>query len=229
MPSTLILSRADENDIDGFLDCMHSAFRDNEVITAFFGYDTPESRAKAKERIAAYMKKGGQSVWLKVVEQETGKIISGSWWMIYPNWVPSEDLTESAAAKLTVDYLEGEDKEKAEALIRDLMTRRARYTYGHPHVFLALLFTDSSYQRSGAGSLHIEWGVALADQLFLPWYVEGTPAGHRLYAKYGAKDLEKVRFEARSPSNPHGKPWINEQTVMRREPLKTAIRREAKN
>ncbi|KIK61958.1 hypothetical protein GYMLUDRAFT_198772, partial [Collybiopsis luxurians FD-317 M1] len=194
MPSTLILSRADEADIDGFLDCLYPAFRGNDLGTVFFGYDTPASRASAKERIAASMKKGGQNVWLKVVEQETGKIISGSWWMIYPNWVPSDDLTEGAAAKVTIDYLENEDKIRAETLLRDLLTRRARYTHTHPHVLLAFLFTDPPYQKLGAGSLQVEWGITLANELFVPWYVEATPTGHHLYAKSGAKDLERVRL-----------------------------------
>ncbi|KIK61965.1 hypothetical protein GYMLUDRAFT_42388 [Collybiopsis luxurians FD-317 M1] len=226
MSSTLILSRADEADIDSLLDCLYPAFRGNDLGTVFFGYDTPASRASAKERIAASMKKGGQNVWLKVIEQETGKMISGSWWIIYPNWVPSDDFTANAAAKVTIDYLEGEDKIRAEALLRDWMTRRTRYMYSHPHVLLAFLFTHPTYQKFGAGSLQVEWGVTLANDLFLPWYVEGTPAGHHLYAKYGAKDLERVRLEA---SDPNGRAWISEYTMMRREPLKTAISTKARS
>jgi len=81
MPS-LILSRASETDIDELLDPLYAAFKGNDLRTMFFGHDMPASRASAKVRIAASMKKGGQNVWLKVIEKETGKVISGSWWMV---------------------------------------------------------------------------------------------------------------------------------------------------
>ncbi|KAF5384622.1 hypothetical protein D9757_007516 [Collybiopsis confluens] len=134
MPSTLVISRADETDIDGILGLIYSAFKGNDLREAFFGHDTPESRASAKERIAASMRTGQQNVWLKVVEQETGRMVSGSWWMVYPNLDSSENLSESAAAKRNVDYLYGEDKVKGELFVRDWMTRRARYMYGHAHI-----------------------------------------------------------------------------------------------
>ncbi|KAE9399193.1 hypothetical protein BT96DRAFT_994163 [Gymnopus androsaceus JB14] len=224
MPS-LILSRASETDIDELLDPLYAAFKGNDLRTMFFGHDTPASRASAKARIAASMKKGGQNVWLKVIEKETGKVISGSWWMIYPNWVPSEGFTETAAAKVSIDYLEGDDRYMGEAMLKDWMMRRARYMYSHSHLLLALLFTDPTYQKCGAGSMQVQWGTTLADQLFVPMYIEGTPTGHHLYAKNGAADLEKVRFEIKNPRDLK-EIWINEYTMMRREPCKSAIERE---
>lgn len=82
MPKNLILSRATEADIDALLDPLYAAFEGNDIRTMFFGHDTPASRASAKERIAASMRQGGQNVWLKVVEKETGRVVSGSWWMV---------------------------------------------------------------------------------------------------------------------------------------------------
>lgn len=78
----LQLSRATEADIDSLLDPLYAAFEGNDLRTMFFGHDTPKSRASAKERIAATMKAGGQNVWLKVVKQETGRVVGGSWWMV---------------------------------------------------------------------------------------------------------------------------------------------------
>lgn len=142
-----------------------------------------------------------------------------------------------------------------EAMLKDWMTRRAKYMYGHPHIrkylsssklsvpqclirraVLALLFTAPSAQRLGAGSMQVQWGTALADQLLVPWYVEGTPAGHKLYAANGAADLEKVRFVApaggkeasgEAASDGRGE-WVSEYTMMRREPRRVSIEREAR-
>ncbi|KAF4307054.1 Acyl-CoA N-acyltransferase [Botryosphaeria dothidea] len=232
----LQLSRATEADIDSLLDPLYAAFEGNDLRTMFFGHDTPKSRASAKERISATMKAGGQNVWLRVVEQETGRVVGGSWWMIYPNWVPHPSLTPDAAAAVSIDYLDGEDRVMGETMLKDWMTRRARYMYGHPHILLALLFTSPSVQRLGAGSMQVQWGTALADQLLVPWYVEGTPAGHKLYAANGADDLEKVRCVARAGGKDgsgvkasDGKSeWVSEYTMMKREPRRTVVEREAR-
>jgi hypothetical protein len=142
---------------------------------------------------------------------------------IYPNWVPANGVTKQNP----IDHLEGDEREMGEALIRDMLEHSVRYTHGHPHILLALLFTDPSVQKSGAGSMQVQWGNALADQLFLPWYVKGSPAAYHLYASNGAKDLEYVRNEVKSPSDPT-KVWVGEYTVMRREPLRTTIKQKAR-
>ncbi|KAF4546641.1 Acyl-CoA N-acyltransferase [Lasiodiplodia theobromae] len=230
----LQLSRATEADIDAFIDPIYAAFEGVDIRTMFFGHDTPASRESTKARIAGWMREGNQNVWLKVVEQETGRIVSGSWWMIYPHWTPNPDITpETAAAAVSLDFLEGDDRTMTEDLMRDWVARRVRHMYGHPHILLALLFTAPDAQRLGAGSMQVQWGTALADQLLVPWYVEATPAGHRLYAANGAADVEKVQTEAR-PRDAKKKAsdgrdvWVCEYTLMKREPRRTAVEREAR-
>lgn len=82
MAPTLQLSRATEADIDAFIGPIYAAFEGVDIRTMFFGHDTPASRESTKARIAKWMREGNQNVWLKVVEQETGRIVSGSWWMV---------------------------------------------------------------------------------------------------------------------------------------------------
>lgn len=36
----------------------------------------------------------------------------------------------------------------------------------------------------------LQWGCDLADQLFLPSWVEASPTGNFLYRKYGYKDVD---------------------------------------
>ncbi|KAL1618355.1 hypothetical protein SLS54_007332 [Diplodia seriata] len=139
MAPTLQLSRATEGDIDALLDPIYAAFEGNDIRTMFFGHDTPACRASAKTRIAGWMREGNQNVWLKVVEQETGQIIGGSWWMIYPHWTPNPALTPAAvAAAVKLDFLssdpDDDDRAMGETLMRDFMARRARHTFGQPHV-----------------------------------------------------------------------------------------------
>ncbi|KAL1638872.1 hypothetical protein SLS58_008456 [Diplodia intermedia] len=243
MAPTLQLSRATEGDIDGLLDPIYAAFEGNDIRTMFFGHDTPACRASAKTRIAEWMREGNQNVWLKVVEQETGQIIGGSWWMqkyantklnliptylpqIYPNWTPNPALTPTAAAAaVKLDFLSGPDDDRAmgETLMRDFLARRARHTFGQPHILLALLFTAPSHQRRGAGSLQMRWGAALADRLLVPLYVEATAAGRPTYAAGGCVDVEEVRTvvrpaEGKTTASDGKDCWVCEYTMMRREP-----------
>jgi len=75
---------------------------------------------------------------------------------------------------------------------------------------LYILFTDPSYQKTGAGSIHVKWGTDLADRLLVPTWVEGSPEGHHLYESNGFKDVEYVNLPT--------KKWVAEYTVMKREP-----------
>jgi hypothetical protein len=63
----------------------------------------------------------------------------------------------------------------------------------------------------------VEWGNALADQLLLPCWVEGSQEGHHLYASCGYEDVEKVYMQNKHLALP-----LN-YTVMRR-PLKVKAR-----
>jgi hypothetical protein len=75
---------------------------------------------------------------------------------------------------------------------------------------LYILFTHPDYQRCGAGSIHVKWGTDLADRLLVPCWVEASHFGHHLYEQNGFQDVEKVCTRT--------KKWVNEYTVMRRDP-----------
>lgn len=56
----------------------------------------------------------------------------------------------------------------------------------------------------------VKWGVDLADHLFVPAWVEGSPAGKHLYETYGFKDLEYVETKTEK--------WTVIYHMMKREP-----------
>lgn len=55
---------------------------------------------------------------------------------------------------------------------------------------LALLVTRPDFQGKGAGSALIKQGLALADELDLPTWLEASQAGYPLYKKLGFEDVE---------------------------------------
>ena len=56
-------------------------------------------------------------------------------------------------------------------------------------------FTHPDFQKRGAGGMMMQWGCDLADQLFLPAWVEASPAGRFLYTKYGWEDYTYLKGE----------------------------------
>lgn len=159
------------------------------------------------------------------------RIVSASNWKIYPTFVEGQEAKQAAGplkaatngeVKASVEAEKKADgseitwlstpAERADAhsILEDFMSRRRR-ACREGHILLALLFVHPAYQRKGAGAMMVQWGAELADQLMLPAWVEASPFGHGLYARYGFEDVEHVRVATKS--------IVGEYTCMRR-PLK---------
>jgi hypothetical protein len=60
---------------------------------------------------------------------------------------------------------------------------------------LHICFTDDKYRRRGAGGLMMKWGCDLADQLFLPGYIEASKEGNFLYKTFGFYEFQELDGE----------------------------------
>jgi GNAT superfamily N-acetyltransferase len=159
------------------------------------------------------------------------RIVSAGNWKIYPTFVEGQEAKQAAgllqAATNSEVKASGEAEKKADgseitwlstpaeradahSILEDFMARRRRYCR-EGHILLAVLFVHPAYQRKGAGTMMVQWGADLADQLMLPAWVEASPFGHGLYAKYGFEDVERVEVVTKT--------MVGEYTCMRR-PLK---------
>jgi GNAT superfamily N-acetyltransferase len=78
-----------------------------------------------------------------------------------------------------------------------------------------MLHTDPAFQGRGAGGMLVEWGTKKADELGLPAYLESSPKGHRVYQRYGFRDVEVVDFDA----SLYGGSGIYKEPLMIREPV----------
>jgi GNAT superfamily N-acetyltransferase len=159
------------------------------------------------------------------------RIVSASNWKIYPTFVEGHEAKQAAgplkAATNDEVKASGEAEKKADgseitwlstpaeradahSILEDFMARRRR-ACREGHILLAVLFVHPEYQRRGAGSMMVQWGADLADQLMLPAWVEASPFGHGLYARYGFEDVDHVKVVTKT--------MAGEYTPMRR-PLK---------
>lgn len=71
--------------------------------------------------------KDPSAVWIKLVDNETKKIVAGSLWNVFPNSAP-ETSDEGP-----VPWLEGENKQKAERLMQ-MMNEKRRAANPHGYV-----------------------------------------------------------------------------------------------
>jgi len=208
----LVLSRAEISDIPEMIGVELKAFRASGYAAhaALFGpCDTPELRKAAEERVMKGRKADPSILQLKVTDTDTGKIVAVGVWSITVNWVD-----EVQGPRHWVDapyYRKGSvEKKCAEAILRDFLERRDRYTHGHAHMILHDLNTDPAYERRGCASMMIKYGLDIADRLFIPIWVESSPMALALYQKHGFEIVEKVDYPTEK--------WRHEYTVTLRKP-----------
>ncbi|KAJ8118439.1 hypothetical protein OPT61_g591 [Boeremia exigua] len=178
-------------DISDVYDVYFAAFKDNAVTRALFPSATtedlinPESEFR-KEHTAhtlQYWQNNLTQYTLKCVDSDTGKIAGMALWDVY--------VTPSEWERGEIEWLQGKERERAEALIgplwgaREKMWNKERYLYCH------LVAVHPNYQRKGVGELLVEYGKKIALQANLPIYVESSRDAIRLYEKSGFRWLKE--------------------------------------
>ncbi|THY50228.1 hypothetical protein D6C97_07083 [Aureobasidium pullulans] len=184
-----ILTRAHTpNDFDSIVALEFKTFTDPHLREIFMGPDTPDGHAHLSSFYQKTLHTNASDVWVKVEEKKTGKIVGASNWRVHMGSVPKHELAEE---DLGWGWLECDEEKlnKVKGVITGIMGVRKRL-FTEPYCQLHICFTDPDYQRRGIGSMMLQWGSDLADQLFLPSWVEASPAGNFLYRKFGYKDIE---------------------------------------
>ncbi|THW17963.1 hypothetical protein D6C78_03344 [Aureobasidium pullulans] len=184
-----ILTRAHtSNDFDSIVALEFKTFTDPHLREIFMGPDTPDGHAYLSSFYQKTLHTNASDVWVKVEEKKTGKIVGASNWRVHMGSVPKHELAEEDLGWAWLEC-DGEKLNKVKGVITGIMGARKRL-FTEPYCQLHICFTDPDYQRRGIGSMMLQWGSDLADQLFLPSWVEASPAGNFLYRKFGYKDIE---------------------------------------
>lgn len=176
------------HDFDSIVALEFKTFTDPHLREIFMGPDTPDGHAHLSSFYQKTLHTNASDVWVKVEEKKTGKIVGASNWRVHMGSVPKHELAEE---DLGWGWLECDEEKlnKVKGVITGIMGVRKRL-FTEPYCQLHICFTDPDYQRRGIGSMMLQWGSDLADQLFLPSWVEASPAGNFLYRKFGYKDIE---------------------------------------
>ncbi|RMZ86194.1 hypothetical protein DV737_g198, partial [Chaetothyriales sp. CBS 132003] len=156
----------------------------------FMGCNSEADLPRVVEDLGAGITRDPHDIWIKVTDNASGKIIAASNWKVHLN-----SSSGAGAADLSDDkpapWLTGERAEQAKEMF-DIMNEKRHRANPAGYVHLHICFTDEAYRRRGAGHMMMEWGCDLADQLFLPGWVEASEDGSALYRTFGFYDYEKL-------------------------------------
>ncbi|KAJ4342024.1 hypothetical protein N0V87_001350 [Didymella glomerata] len=177
-------------DISAVYSVYFSAFRDNAITRALFPSATaeemidPESefRKAHTAHVREYWQNNLTQHTLKCVDSE-GKIVGMALWDIY--------ITASDWKKGEIGWLQGKERERAEALIGPLWGAREKLWSNERYLYCHVIAVHPDAQRKGIGELLVEHGKKIALQANLPIYVESSKAAIRLYEKSGFQWLKE--------------------------------------
>lgn len=119
--------------------------------------------------------------WYKVIDKDSGKIISASRWEIYhenpyaggTGWQETPWLPAGSRLREYAEWLVNERI--------DWAVRRCQCA----HVWLDICVTTPEFRRRGAASLALQWGIEKADEMNVRAFIEASVNGAQLYEKFG--------------------------------------------
>jgi GNAT superfamily N-acetyltransferase len=132
-------------------------------------------------------------------------------------FVVAEPRADGKGPVAIVDHGAASNKEACESFFGNFGRKKQELIGGKPHVYLRLLATDPAHHRRGAGAMLLAWGLAEADRLQLPSYLETTSDGMPLYERHGFREVDTVAQDLTR----WGGPKFN-VPVMVREPVPVA-------
>lgn len=117
------------------------------------------------------------------MDSETGQIVGMALWDIY--------LTPSDWKKGEITWLQGKERERAEALVSPLWNVREKIWLNKRYLYCHVIAVHPSFQRRGIGEMLFRFGTDIAREAGLPVYIESSKDAERLYEKNGSRRLKE--------------------------------------
>jgi GNAT superfamily N-acetyltransferase len=99
-------------------------------------------------------------------------------------------LTPSQWRRSEISWLSGQERERADALIKPLWDAREKLWLDERYLYCHVLAVHPEYQRRGIGKLLMQFGIDVAQKTELPIYIESSREGIRLYEKMGCRRIK---------------------------------------
>ncbi|GAM91080.1 hypothetical protein ANO11243_091270 [Dothideomycetidae sp. 11243] len=167
------LARAKDEDLLEIVGIVFKAFGQDQMALDFcIGRDTPEGHQNLANIWLKFMQRNPGDHWVKVVEDTSGRIVGATNFRIHPTVVPDHSLeVNKEFSWLQADPQKLEMATKfADHAIKDMKRLQTQ-----PYI---------------VGSMMVQWGCKLADQLVLPMWVTSKFQTQPFYLRSGFADVE---------------------------------------
>ncbi|KIX07796.1 uncharacterized protein Z518_02450 [Rhinocladiella mackenziei CBS 650.93] len=178
-------------DIEEVYDIYFAAFKNEpmgEIMLGilFPGGITEEFRKSHAAATLDWWHKSTTQYTFKVVEVETREIIGMILADVY--W---KERSEQERQWTGIPWLQGAEKERAEAITRPLWEVREKLFGGRRYVYVHAIAIKPEKQGLKAGMALIQWGIDMADRGEVPIYIESSPSTWKLYERVGFERIEE--------------------------------------
>jgi len=178
----LRLLKAEPSDALEILEMHMAAFTDPPEPVFFALFPPDEEREKGVKRMIDWWVNDPTATYIKVVDTETGKIVSAAKWCIRKDPPTEEQLNE----RIQFDWLPDADmNDWAEEVWHYLFQEQLTKWKDGKCCIIDMLSTHPDHQRRGAGSMLMKWGTDIADSLGYTAFVQGTHVGKPFYESHG--------------------------------------------
>ncbi|KAK5680000.1 hypothetical protein LTS10_007948 [Elasticomyces elasticus] len=193
-----------EADISDHVDIVRDAFA-NDLGSIFYPNGlNANDREHMKADTLKSMRKNKpweQHLYIKAIDTDLPsdrQIVSTANWQIYPRQRSVEELDRAAEEAGSTPLFSGSaNVESMMAFYGESAEKRRERFGGQPYVLLGMLAVHPDHQRRGLGAMQLKLGLAKADELGVQAYLESSPQGKGLYAKYGFEETGIMEFDAR--------------------------------
>jgi hypothetical protein len=131
------LARASPEDLHDLVKVEYLSFPPF-IRETFMGCADPNDLPRLVEYYQRGLRNDSHTVWIKIFEKETGRVIAGSQWKVYPNYAPASSADDQPA-----EWLTGETLEKTVKLLDSMnKKRREANTAGYVHLHICYTHPD---------------------------------------------------------------------------------------
>ncbi|KAF1957467.1 acyl-CoA N-acyltransferase [Byssothecium circinans] len=191
----------------------YGANKDAAGAILFPGPSSPDRLELKIQQIIDMRKNDPTTTFLKAVEDETGDLMAFAKW----NFYPTEEIAKNAPGR-PIPNGPGCNPEACKAFFGGLVQKKAELIGNKPHVYLHMLHTHPKYQKRGAASALIKWGMQKADELGLAVYLESSLQAHTFYHHHGFKDAGRLVVDLQPFGGEEG--MTHSAPLLVREPVK---------
>ena len=202
MSSQFRVELASEDEIPNFAAMMVPSFAQYSVEQIMGNFNTPAGiKASTERHIRAcreHMAETGRPSAIKCVETTSGedKMVACAYWFVFDKPRSAENAKKESYL-LSGSWLPEENgqRDRARKAYKPTIDTRIKWTIGRGHAILMYMCTDPAWQRRGAATACVQWGIDLCTELGIPAYLEASEEGAPVYERLGFEFLETIEMD----------------------------------